>query len=171
LSPRKPPAAVPISGIRIVSVAVWLEVLKVPLIVTVCWLPLGNVLIVKLTLVAPAGTVTVAGTGARAGLVLESFTTTPPIGAAAASVTVPVVETTAGILAGFKVTDEMVCALDRLPRNTISNGAHAKRTPRDKPNLEIFTLNPPQDFHLRFSATGRPDTQIANSLVLGLCGH
>lgn len=51
----------------------------------------GNVVIVKLTEVAPAGTVTVVGTEANVGFWLLSFTTKPPAAAGPFSVTVPVV--------------------------------------------------------------------------------
>ena len=46
--------------------------------------------IVKLAVVAPAATVTVAGVVAALVLLLDRFTTAPPEGAAAARVTVPV---------------------------------------------------------------------------------
>ena len=49
------------------------------------------VLIVKVVEVAPAGTVTVAGTAAT-GLELDSVTGIPPLGAAPLIVTVPVAE-------------------------------------------------------------------------------
>src|SRR5919198_1908199 len=49
----------------------------------------GEVLTVNVAVVFPAATVTLAGTVATA-LSLESVTTVPPVGAAAASVTVPV---------------------------------------------------------------------------------
>src|SRR5579859_4665469 len=68
-----------------------------------------DVLTVNVALVAPAGTVTLAGTLAAAGLLLESRTWIPPAGAAALKVTVPVEAcrppTT---LAGFRVNEERV---------------------------------------------------------------
>jgi len=106
--------------------------------VAVCWLVAGDVVIGKVALRAFAGTVTVAGTCARELLLVESFTTAPPEGAAADRVTVPVVETTAGTLAGLRVTEETVCALDKLASNTVSNGAQANRTPQEKANFTIF---------------------------------
>jgi hypothetical protein len=65
------------------------------------------VLTVKLALLAPAATVTLAGTLAAAVLLLESVTTAPPDGAAPLSVTVPVelcVPPTT--LVGFSVKEE-----------------------------------------------------------------
>ena len=52
----------------------------------------GLVLTGKVALVAPAGTVTLDGTVATAGLLLESPTTAPPAGAGLAKRTVPVAE-------------------------------------------------------------------------------
>jgi hypothetical protein len=69
------------------------------------------VLTVKLVLLAPATTVTLAGTLAAAVLLLVSVTTAPPDGAAPLSVTVPVefcVPPTT--LVGFNVSEESVAA-------------------------------------------------------------
>lgn len=52
----------------------------------------GAVLAVKVALVCPAGTVTLAGIVTRAVLALESVTTVPPAGATMPKVTVPVAE-------------------------------------------------------------------------------
>jgi len=52
----------------------------------------GTVDIGKVTEVAPAGTVTVAGTAPIVGFWLKSFTTKPPAAAGPFSVIVPVVE-------------------------------------------------------------------------------
>src|SRR2546422_11105360 len=61
--------------------------------------------IVKAALVAPAATVTLAGTVAAA-LLLESVTPNPPAGAAAVSVTVPCAETPPVTLVGLTDTAE-----------------------------------------------------------------
>src|SRR6266850_1654345 len=60
----------------------------------------------KLALVPPAETVTLAGTTA-AGLLLESVTCAPPAGAGAFSVTVPVEGLPPVTLAGLRASDEM----------------------------------------------------------------
>ncbi len=64
----------------------------------------------KVALVAPAGTVTLAGTVATAVLLLDRVTTAPPAGAAALSVTVPCEELPPVTLAGFSVSEDRVTA-------------------------------------------------------------
>jgi hypothetical protein len=59
---------------------------------------------VKFAVVAPAGTVTLAGTDAIEGLLLDSLTTTPPDGAEPLNVTVPVEEAPPVTVAGFNDT-------------------------------------------------------------------
>ena len=59
----------------------------------------------KLALVAPAATVTLAGTVATPVLLLDRLTTAPPLGAAALSVTVPVDELPPVTLDGLSVSD------------------------------------------------------------------
>ena len=63
---------------------------------------------VKFTIVAPAGTVTLAGTAATEGLVLESATATPLEGAAALRVTVPVEGLPPTTLVGLRLNEERV---------------------------------------------------------------
>jgi hypothetical protein len=67
--------------------------------------PTALVLTVKLALVAPAATVTLAGTVATPVLLLDRLTTTPPLGAAALSVTVPVDELPPVTLDGLSVSE------------------------------------------------------------------
>ena len=62
---------------------------------------------VKVALVAPAGTVTLAGTTA-AGSLLESVTCAPPAGAGAFSVTVPVEGLPPVTLVGLRASDETI---------------------------------------------------------------
>ena len=70
-----------------------------------------DVFTVKVALVAPAGTITLEGTLAAPGLLLESATCAPPVGVGPLSVTVPVEDcippTT---LVGFSESEERVGA-------------------------------------------------------------
>src|SRR3989442_14142763 len=68
------------------------------------------VLRLKLALVPPGETVTLAGTTA-AGLLLESVTCAPPAGAGAFSVTVPVEGLPPVTLAGLRASDETTGAI------------------------------------------------------------
>lgn len=65
----------------------------------------GKVVTVKVALVAPAGTVTVAGTVAAPGRFAPRLTVTPPAGAPPDRVTVPVVEAPPVTLVGFTVKE------------------------------------------------------------------
>ena len=69
-----------------------------------------DVFTVKVVLVAPAGMNTLDGTLATDGLLLESDTTTPPLGAAALSVTLPVEDPSGPptTLDGFRVNEVRV---------------------------------------------------------------
>src|SRR2546426_8762031 len=73
-----------------VSVAVRVVPLYDAVIVTFCERRTTDVFTVNVTLVAPAGTVTLGGTEAAEELLLDSATCAPPAGAGAFSVTVPV---------------------------------------------------------------------------------
>ena len=65
---------------------------------------------VNVALVAPAATVTLAGTRAAVVLLLESATDAPPAGAAPLSVTVPVEELPPTTLVGFSANELSVIA-------------------------------------------------------------
>jgi len=66
------------------------------------------VLTVNVALVAPAATITLAGTRAAAVLLLESGTCAPPVAAGPLSVTVPVEELPPTTLVGFSTSEESV---------------------------------------------------------------
>ena len=70
------------------------------------------VLTVKIALVAPARTVTLAGTVATAVLLLERDTTAPPVGAGPLSVTVPVEGVPPMTLLGFTVSEVRLAPAD-----------------------------------------------------------
>jgi hypothetical protein len=66
------------------------------------------VLTVNIALVAPAATITLAGTLAAAVLLLDSVTCAPPVGAGPLSVTVPVEEFPPVTLAGLSANEVRV---------------------------------------------------------------
>ena len=70
-----------------------------------------RVVTVKVALVLPAGTVTLAGTVAAAVLPLVSVTTAPPVGAASFNVTVPVEDVPGITDVGLNVTDDTARAV------------------------------------------------------------
>jgi len=93
-----------------VSVAVLLTPPKLPPIVTDVAAVTPVVVILKLALVAPAATVTLAGMPATVVLLLDSVTTAPPAGAAEVKVTVPVLPAPPTTLAGLTVSVDRVGA-------------------------------------------------------------
>ena len=78
--------------------------------VTAVWLETAVVATGNLALLAPAGTVTLAGTVATDVLLLDSVTTAPPLGAAPLSVTRPVDGTPPLTLVGLTVREVRVGA-------------------------------------------------------------
>ena len=86
----------------------------------------GNVVTVKVALVAPPGTVTLAGTRAVKGQVADRLTLTPTDGAGPARVTVPVAGLPPATLAGVtREAGQQGQAWDRPSR-----GATGSRRPR-----------------------------------------
>ena len=78
--------------------------------VTVVEAETALVLTVNVALVAPAATVTLAGTRATVVLLLESATCAPPAGAGPLNVTVPVDEFPPVTLVGFNASEASVGA-------------------------------------------------------------
>src|SRR5579872_101539 len=74
--------------------------------VTAVTVPTAFVVTVNVAVVAPAATVTLAGTCTAVVLLLDKVTLAPPVGAAPLSVTVPVDEAPPVTLAGFTETED-----------------------------------------------------------------
>jgi hypothetical protein len=81
------------------------EIVAIPVTVT------ALVVMVKVAEVAPAATVTLAGTDAIEVLLLDKLTAAPPAGAGPLRVTVPVEEAPPVTLAGFTAMDEIEFAV------------------------------------------------------------
>jgi hypothetical protein len=116
----------------------------------------GVVVTVKLALVAPPGTVTLTGTPA-AGLLLARATTTPPEGAAAVKLAVPVEEVGPTTLAGFTDTEDRLTAAA-----AVAAGGAKRRAPENGPNT-------PAEFCARTRhhkrCAGRPSMVACETLV------
>ena len=80
-------------------------------ILTDALLATGLVVAVNVAVVAPAATVTLAGTCAAAVLLLESVTTAPPTGAGPFNITVPVDGFPPTTDVGLKLTELRVAAV------------------------------------------------------------
>ena len=93
------------AGGSTVSDAVNETPLQAAVMTTVVAVATGLVVTVMLPVVAPAGTVTEAGTPAAAALALDSVTLMPPEGAAPVSVTVPLIEVPPVTLDAFSESD------------------------------------------------------------------
>jgi hypothetical protein len=98
---------------------------------------LGNVVIVKLALVAPAATVTLAGTLAEPGRLLVRLTDVPPDGAALGRVTVPVAGLPPTTLVGLTLNEERVAGGGGVPAGFTVRSAERVTPP---PVTEIVTM-------------------------------
>ena len=114
------------------------------------------VVAVKLALLAPAATVTLAGTLAAARLLLERVTIAPPEGAAAVRVTVPVEEVGPTTLLGF--TD----SADRLAVVAVACGVK-RRVEENAPNTPA-ELRARTRHHKR--CAGRPPMVACETLTI-----
>ncbi len=98
------------------------------------------VVTVKLALLAPPGTVTLAGTLATPGLLLESDATKPPDGAAAVTVTVPVTGFPPITLIWLRVSDDSEASPEEEP--VAAAYSRCSRTDVRWPRLPIRRSHP-----------------------------
>ena len=122
--------------------------------------PTALVVTVKLALVAPAATVTLAGTLAAAGLLLESVTTAPPEGAAAVKVAVPVEEAGPTTLVGFTDTEDKLAA-------AVAACGVKRRVEENEPNTPA-ELRARTRHHKR--CAGKPPMVACESLTMRFAG-
>jgi hypothetical protein len=138
--PPPPPAAVTVSpAVRLVLPNVAVRVTGVVLVT-------GAVVAVNVRLDDPAGTVTLAGTVAADGLLLDRPTTVPPDGAGPVNVTVPVDDVPPLTVAGLNDSAESVAPPPPEPGVTVSaaaqdvfSSAHTLLTVVDD-TLDVVTL-------------------------------
>jgi hypothetical protein len=95
-----------------ISVARFLTLAFVAVIVVNVFLLTDVVVMAKFMEIAPAGTVMLAGTAAFAGLLLLSSTVTPPSGAGPLRVTVPVAVEPLRTEEGFAASSESTASVD-----------------------------------------------------------
>ena len=86
--------------------------LYVPVIVTIVLVATGFVVMLKVAVVAPGATVTLAGTLAAVVLLLDSVTSAPTSGAVPVNVTVPLEAAPPMTLVGRIFTDNKIVAAD-----------------------------------------------------------
>lgn len=127
-----------------------------PVSVTPVFALTALVVTVKLALVAPAATVTLAGTLATAGLLLESVTTAPPEGAAAVRVAVPVEEVGPTTLVGLTDSEDKLGVL-------VAACGVKRRVAENKPNTPA-ELRARTRHHKR--CAGRPPMVACETLTI-----
>ena len=117
----------------------------------------GEVVMVKLALVAPAATVTLAGTEADA-LLSESATTAPPDGAAPVKVTVPCEEPPPTIEVGLTLTADRLAVADAA---CAVNRREAEKGPATPAELKARTRQ-------KSRCAGRPVTVACDAATVWL---
>src|SRR5207237_716949 len=99
LTPTSPAAGGFTVSVAVLFTPLWVAVIVAGVAAATCLVAIG-----KVTVVALAGTVTETGTVAAMGVLLASITTAPPAGAAALSVTLPVLPAVPVTAAGLTLT-------------------------------------------------------------------
>src|ERR1051326_8697064 len=122
------------------------------------------VVAVNAALDAPAATVTLAGTRATVVRLLASFTTSPPLGAAAVSVIVPADDVPPVTLAGFRLTADSV-AFGRPPWK---ESAPPRSGPMSESETDWERLQAPRVAAMKTMTAARSETgtmELRNSMV------